>query len=1101
MIFESYQTGLNHHQMKKILLLLAFTANMTLLLRGNIDTIPHINSGAVIEQAIALHDEGAYEEAIQLYLQVAPGDTNYIHAQYEATLSYAAIENYEEAKRISEKFIQVPSSSQSLIYNNYGSMVDDTGDPQRAIEIFDEALAKYPYHTSLQYNKGVTLFKLGKYQLAQAAFQNVLRLSPFHAKSHYYLGKISEYQGHWSKALMSWQLYLAVNRNDNTVLVSLDNLLSGTSRESGIIQPFEENAFKTEDHYLKSFIARQDAFQTKVVFNTSAVYQAELFYEVLNKNSTSEDFWTELYVPFYKSLYENDQYTEWGYYLLESTNNEKIISWLKEHQEKVDAVISLASEKIGLIRDFGRAEINGEKGIYQFWYYDNKQVNAIGRENEKGENVGPFEFYYANGQLESKGNYNKDGKSDGEWTFYKRSGEKDRIENYKNGVLHGPYVSYFPNGEIEYQYAYVDGIVHSDIYVGYPCGATFQKKTFVDGKVSGKETVFYKNGQKSFEGNYVDGLLAGDVKSYSANGQVSIIYQAEEGEVNGDYTAYFEDGKTPSEKGFFESGKEQGIWDVFSREGHKVRSFTFKDGVQLNDSKFYNDSILVEYTEYNDSSELHGAYIINDLDGVKSCSLHYENGKLRYYGYWDKSGSLIEEGTLDEAPNTVKFYTPNGRLKMEIEMKDGLKNGKQKVYYRNGALESEMYFKEGALDGPYTTYHKNGKIKSSETYKNDMQDGYYQQYYTSGDIEVEGWFKGDARDQLWHYYYPNGALMTTESYYAKELHGEVLLYDFKGRRSQVKKFENGVWSSSVLYDTTGMSYMEFVDLDQSSSVVEKFASEEKRAAFQTICGSIEGTITRFYKNGNARTSSTYVNNNLLGNYRAYSADGTLNFQTNFVPAGRHGLSISYHDNGKEEIVVQYNNGNKNETTKVYYENGQLESVCTYVNENKVGQCSYYDREGHLQLVKDFDTDGEMVSYGYEQQGAEELKIIQVTEGDFELKSYFKNGQLSAHQIYKDNQLHGDFKMFANNGNLIEHEYYEFGDREGPMLVYHDSGKLFQSYPYKGDKLNGVSKTYYKNGQLKNKITWYHGMQNGLMIKYDEQGSVIYVEYYINDEEY
>ena len=60
---------------------------------------------------------------------------------------------------------------------------------------------------------------------------------------------------------------------------------------------------------------------------------------------------------------------------------------------------------------------------------------------------------------------------------------------------------------------------------------------------------------------------------------------------------------------------------------------------------------------------------------------------------------------------------PNGKKKIESEMKNGLKNGKSMSWYENGAKESEEEFKDNIRNGKTIFWYENGKLRSDTEYK------------------------------------------------------------------------------------------------------------------------------------------------------------------------------------------------------------------------------------------------------------------------------------------------------------------------------------------------------------------------------------------------
>jgi len=65
----------------------------------------------------------------------------------------------------------------------------------------------------------------------------------------------------------------------------------------------------------------------------------------------------------------------------------------------------------------------------------------------------------------------------------------------------------------------------------------------------------------------------------------------------------------------------------------------------------------------------------------------------------------------DEKPYTgiIEEYYENGKMKLRIEYKNGLKNGGYESYYENGKLRREETYKMGRLIGKVKWFHESGK--------------------------------------------------------------------------------------------------------------------------------------------------------------------------------------------------------------------------------------------------------------------------------------------------------------------------------------------------------------------------------------------------------
>lgn len=92
------------------------------------------------------------------------------------------------------------------------------------------------------------------------------------------------------------------------------------------------------------------------------------------------------------------------------------------------------------------------------------------------------------------------------------------------------------------------------------------------------------------------------------------------------------------------------------------------------------------------------------------------------------------------------------------------------------------------------------------------------------------------------------------------------------------------------------------------------------------------------------------------------------------------------------------------------------------------------------------------------------------------KEYFENGQLWRKGIYKDGQMNGLFEFYYQNLN---------------------SG-LRREGIFKKDLENGLHKSYYQNGKLWWKGTYKDGKREGLWEHFNEDGTTLRTETWIDD---
>ena len=89
-----------------------------------------------------------------------------------------------------------------------------------------------------------------------------------------------------------------------------------------------------------------------------------------------------------------------------------------------------------------------------------------------------------------------------------------------------------------------------------------------------------------------------------------------------------------------------------------------------------------------------------DLDTVDFADVEVRDG-LQYI-----------KGSSDPYTGKVLKSFDNGNWQMELDLKDGMPDGKIVTYYKNGQKKEESYFKEGEpADGEWLGWHENGELK------------------------------------------------------------------------------------------------------------------------------------------------------------------------------------------------------------------------------------------------------------------------------------------------------------------------------------------------------------------------------------------------------
>jgi tetratricopeptide (TPR) repeat protein len=219
---------------------------------------------ALLQEGLALHREGALEEAVSRYAQVLRGDPanvdgHYhlararceqghlgegigllrqaltldptqarIHALLGMALSRAG--RHAEALASLDRAVELNPSSDA-----YGSRADALvalGRPEEAVESYDRALALKPDSVEDWCNRGAVLLDLGRSEAAVESFDRVLALAPDFAEAHCNRGSALARLGRQEEAFASYDRALALNPNYADALNNRANALDQLGRQA-----------------------------------------------------------------------------------------------------------------------------------------------------------------------------------------------------------------------------------------------------------------------------------------------------------------------------------------------------------------------------------------------------------------------------------------------------------------------------------------------------------------------------------------------------------------------------------------------------------------------------------------------------------------------------------------------------------------------------------------------------------------------------------------------------------------------------------------------------------------------------------------------------
>lgn len=1055
-----------------------------------------VNSGELLSEGIRLHEAGKYKDAIALFSKISRSDTNYNRALYELSSSYYSDSNFEASRKYAEEGLRRYPHEAANWYNLLANAYDDLGEHQKALDYYDKLIAEDKNSSQGYFNKGLTLYRLNRYDEAKACFQRCVIINPYYVSAHYYLGNLAMEEGRIPEAMMSYATNLLINpgnRYVGRVVQAFSNLAKMTDdvvKKAARRKPSKADDFDMVQEIIVSKIALDKQYKLKTSLEDPIVRQIQVLCEKVEFNAADKGFWMQYYVPFFTRILADGQFEPFVYHIFSELNIKPIQTWVSKNEKKVNGFKEAADTYFTSIRSTQTLEQTKREGVKLRYHYTDRLIGK-GEAKQNGKDVtlvGPWEFYHRNGKLRSKGSYNDNQDQTGGWEFYHDNGQLKEKTNYANGKAEGKSQSWFDNGVLSAEGIYRDGEQEGEwkyfYYNGLPSRVVHMKA----GKREGKATGYTITNDLSYTATYKDDQEEGEVVYYYRNGKVETTCMYTAGEANGKYRKYFFNGQLNME-GTYANGKKTGLWKEYHQNGKLYSESNYVDDQLDGEQKLYYDNGQMETHSFYKKGKVEGKSEDFDQDGKLFCETIYEKGRLRDIKFYDKKGQVISNATSRNGSGNLVFYDPQGNKTSEgYFTKEGLREGKTTYYYRIGKPSMVAEYKDGLLNGIRTSYFKNGKISEQGNYTADAEDGYQVSNYIDGTPESEGWVN-EGKKQGEHISYNNLGNMVSRSFYVNnEENGYVEYFHPNGKVDYEQRYEEGWMREFTQYDTSG------------------------KVLSTTFLPQGNGDFSFKLYNGKPYINGSYRNNRLHGEYKIYYPNDAVS-SVQYYRWGYHDSTYKhYHLNGKLAGEGQYRHGNKNGTWKTYYENGKTEQVETYVDGSQEDKFLQYNEDGTLdkeglyknnklngpyriygennQLAVQLNYEaGKLISYTYEGKDGKLVPEIKLKNGTGAVVGYFKNGTKSVEINYIDDEQNGPRKLYFTTGKLYVDGVRVEGYDNGVKKVFYPNGQIEKEENYRYGVMHGLVKTFYPNGKPRDEETYYNGELHGDCKYYDASGKV------------
>lgn len=432
-----------------------------------------------------------------------------------------------------------------------------------------------------------------------------------------------------------------------------------------------------------------------------------------------------------------------------------------------------------------------------------------------------------------------------------------------------------------------------------------------------------------------------------------------------------------------------------------------------------------------------------------------------------------------------RFRYPNGKVSSEGTLKNGKPDGYWKAYYETGIIKSEGNRKNFELDSAWKFYNPEGKLileinyrngkkngmrtawldreTVKENYRDDVREGYARYYYADGKLKqeipyVKGLEQGFGRE-----YATDGTIMTLIEYKKGFVVDRMRINRKDGNGKKQGRWCT-FWDNGNLRTETGYrddlrnGYMKEYAENGDLLKVVKYVNDEPEVTAEEI-RKLDVT-NEYYPNGKVKISAMFRDGVPEGVRREYDEQGTV------VKA------LVYHNGIVLSEGIVLDDGNRSGPWKDFYPDGSLKAEGKYENGKQTGTWKYYYPDGRTEQTGKF-------SRG---------------KADGEWKWYYPDGSVLREESYRAGKRDGVSTEYDEAGNIVQQGDFLEDLEDG--VWFSITGDTYTRGTYRDGMRNGLWTSWYlnRNGSVTDSVCFFKGSfiddnPDGKHITYWENGKI------------
>jgi antitoxin component YwqK of YwqJK toxin-antitoxin module len=126
------------------------------------------------------------------------------------------------------------------------------------------------------------------------------------------------------------------------------------------------------------------------------------------------------------------------------------------------------------------------------------------------------------------------------------------------------------------------------------------------------------------------------------------------------------------------------------------------------------------------------------------------------------NGIYYADSTVYSGKYSTHF--PNGKIKMEMNLENGMKNGTVNVYFENGQLNEVRSYKNNLMHGSWITYNDQKVLIGLANYKDGLKHGVWMIWDANGNLLYELHYNMGEKSGIWRNFGKDGEIISEREY-------------------------------------------------------------------------------------------------------------------------------------------------------------------------------------------------------------------------------------------------------------------------------------------------------------------------------------------------